>query len=181
MTTTTSRDTRLERLFEATDVNADGYVEWADHQLIVERILDAYKTERDGQEGQTLKAAYAMAWQEVRRHAGGKERLNKAEYTAALRATVLDTSRFNLVEALPHAVFDIIDTDGDGLIDKGEYQRWLEVWDITAPDAMNVFHALDTDGDGTISRQESVRSWREFFLSDDPRAAGTLFFGTPAF
>ncbi|MEV0495871.1 EF-hand domain-containing protein [Streptomyces atratus] len=42
---------------------------------------------------------------------------------------------------------------------------------------MDVFIKLDTDGDGAISRQEFIRAVREHYLSDNPDAPGSLFFG----
>ncbi|MGC4996424.1 hypothetical protein [Streptomyces sp. DT195] len=51
------------------------------------------------------------------------------------------------------------------------------MWRSDAPDAMDSFAKLDTDGDGTISRYEFIRAVREHFLSNDPDAPGSLFFG----
>ncbi|MEU0007940.1 EF-hand domain-containing protein [Streptomyces sp. NPDC006314] len=42
---------------------------------------------------------------------------------------------------------------------------------------MDSFTKLDTDGDGVISRQEFIRAIREHFLSTDPDAPGSPFFG----
>ncbi len=39
------------------------------------------------------------------------------------------------------------------------------------------FPRLDSDGDGYVSRDETMANLREFFYSDDPDAAGNLFFG----
>ncbi|MEU7058332.1 hypothetical protein [Streptomyces sp. NPDC046197] len=36
---------------------------------------------------------------------------------------------------------------------------------------------MDLDGDGHISRQEFIRAAHEYFYSNDPNAAGSLFFG----
>lgn len=35
----------------------------------------------------------------------------------------------------------------------------------------------DTDGDGAIPRHEFIRAVREHFLSNDPDAPGSMFFG----
>ncbi|GAA2460234.1 hypothetical protein [Streptomyces macrosporus] len=53
-----------------------------------------------------------MSWEEVPRRAEGGDKSNKGEFVAAMRSATIDTSRFDLVEGLPHAVFDVADTAG---------------------------------------------------------------------
>ncbi|WP_256220676.1 EF-hand domain-containing protein [Streptomyces sp. CC53] len=118
-----------------------------------------------------------MQWFELLRHADGADRLSKEQFQTAIRAVSVDTSRFNMVEGVPHAIFDIMDTDGDNTISKAEFKKYLDVWGITDPGAMDTFHELDLDGDGEISRQEFIRAVREFFYSQDLEAPGSLFFG----
>jgi hypothetical protein len=59
---------------------------------------------------------------------------------------------------------------------RGRHQP-ARLWRSEAPEALDAFHELDTDGDGAVSRHESVRAVREHYLSDDPEAPGSLFFG----
>ncbi|MFF5638737.1 EF-hand domain-containing protein [Streptomyces sp. NPDC012825] len=169
--------TKLDHLFSATDNDNDGYVEWADYQRLIDRYLSAYKIDKNDRRAHALTAAYQMYWMELLRHADGNNRLNKEQYHHANRAASVDTSRFNMVEGVPHAIFDVMDTDGDNTISKEEFKQFLDVWGISAPDAMDTFAQLDTDGDGSISRHEYIRAVREFFYSPDLDAAGSLFFG----
>lgn len=71
-----------------------------------------------------------MYWMELLRHADGNERLSREQFVHANRAASVDTSRFNMVEGIPHAVFDVMDTDGDNTIDKTEFKQFLQVWGI---------------------------------------------------
>ncbi|UFQ99887.1 EF-hand domain-containing protein [Streptomyces sp. Go40/10] len=178
--TTTAIDpisVKLDKLFAATDTDGDGYVEWKDYERLVDRYLSTYKIDKYDRRAQALLIAHQMQWAELRRHANGAERLSKEQYHLAARAASVDTSRFNMVEGVPHAVFDIMDIDGDNTIAKAEFKQYLDVWGITDPGAMDTFAQLDTDGDGSISRQEFIRAVREFFYSPDLEAPGSLFFG----
>ncbi|WP_406498362.1 EF-hand domain-containing protein [Streptomyces sp. NBC_00846] len=118
-----------------------------------------------------------MFWTELRRHANGQERLPKDKFVAAVHSVTVDTSRFNMVEGVPHAIFDVIDTDDDGQISHSEWQQLATVLEISAPEVKERFVALDTDGDGSISRQELIRSWREFFYREDSYTTGGLIRG----
>ncbi|MYR41634.1 EF-hand domain-containing protein [Streptomyces sp. SID5910] len=168
---------KLDQLFTATDTDGDGYVDWSDHQRIVDRYVSGYKIDKSDRRAKALLISYQMQWTELLRHADGVNRLSREQYHLATRAASVDTSRFNMVEGVPHAIFDLMDTDEDNVIGKSEFKQYLEVWNVTDPSAMDAFAALDLDGDGVISRQEFIRAAREFFYSPDLEAPGSLFFG----
>ncbi|MCD0451794.1 EF-hand domain-containing protein [Actinocorallia sp. API 0066] len=168
---------KVDALFRATDANSDGVIEWNDLGRIVDRYLTAYKIDRNDRKAYALLAAYQMYWLELLRHAHGQDRLSSEQYHAATRALVVDTSRMNMVEGLPHAVFDIIDTDGDNTISRAEFAKHLDVWGLGSPTSGEVFARLDTDGDGEISRHEFIRAVREFYYAPDLDSPGSVFFG----
>ncbi|WP_405852214.1 EF-hand domain-containing protein [Streptomyces sp. NBC_00090] len=168
---------KLERTFDTMDANNDGYLDWSDYQHLAERYIQAYKLSKDDRRARALHAYFQTYWLELLRHAGvQQDRLSKDEFITANRLASVDTSRLNLADGAGHVVFDVIDADEDNEISKDEFARFLkDVWKTDAP--MDTFTQLDTDGDGAISRMEFVRAVREHFLSDNPDAPGSLFFG----
>ncbi|GLU49995.1 EF-hand domain-containing protein [Nocardiopsis ansamitocini] len=166
------------RLFDAFDTDGDGYVEWADYQRLTDRYLSDQGIGKDDRRARALTACYQMLWMELLRHADGAERLTREQFIAALRAASFDTSRFNMIEGLPHAVFDILDSDCDNEIDRNEFAQLLKRLGAETPDAMERFTVMDTDGDGRISRQEFIRSAREFIYGHDlQHSPGSVAFG----
>jgi hypothetical protein len=170
---------KLERTFDIMDANHDGYLDWTDYQKLADRYVQAYRLAKDDRRARALHNFCQMYWLELLRHAGADgDRLSKDQFVTANRLAVIDTSRLNVTEGGGHAIFDVIDVDGDNEIGKDEFARFLrDVWKSDAPDAMDMFTKLDTDGDGVISRHEFIRVVREHFLSNDPDAPGSLFFG----
>ncbi|MFI9391986.1 EF-hand domain-containing protein [Streptomyces bauhiniae] len=180
--TTTAQDVisvKLERSFDALDANQDGYLDWSDYQRLADRYIQAYRLDKNDRRARALQTFCQIYWLELLRHAGvDGDRLTKEQFITANRLSVIDTSRLNVTEGGGHAIFDVIDVDGDNEITRDEFARFLkDVWMSDAPDAMESFTKLDTDGDGAISRQEFIRAVREHFLSNDPDAPGSLFFG----
>ncbi|MER7577894.1 EF-hand domain-containing protein [Streptomyces sp. NPDC126514] len=175
--TTDPMTLKLDQLFAAIDTDDDGHVDWNDYQRIVDRYLTAYKIDNSDRRAMGLVIAYQMQWAELLRHADGTARLSKEQFHFATRVASVDTSRFNMVEGVPHAIFDVMDVDGDNTISQAEFKKYLDVWGVTDPGAMQAFAELDTDGDGFISRQEFIRAVREFFYSMDLNAPGSLIFG----
>ncbi|CAL9676865.1 EF-hand domain-containing protein [Streptomyces sp. enrichment culture] len=180
--TTTAEDlitAKLERNFDALDANHDGYVDGSDYQALGDRYIQAYKLQKDDRRARAIQTFCQIYWLELLRHAGVQaDKLTKEQFVTANRLAVIDTSRLNVTEGGGHAIFDVIDVDGDNEITKDEFARFLrDVWKSDAPDAMEAFTKLDTDGDGAISRYEFIRAVREHFLSNDPDAPGSMFFG----
>ncbi|MCE7080059.1 EF-hand domain-containing protein [Streptomyces sp. ST2-7A] len=180
--TTTAQDiitVKLEREFDSMDANHDGYLDWSDYQRLADRYIQAYRLDRNDRRARALQTFYQIYWLELLRHAGvDSDRLTKDQFVTANRLAVIDTSRLNVTEGGGHAIFDVLDIDGDNEIGKDEFVRFLrDVRRSDSPDAMEVFTRLDTDGDGTISRHEFIRAIREHFLSHDPDAPGSMFFG----
>lgn len=170
---------KLERTFDTMDANNDSYVDWSDYQKLADRYIQAYKLDKNDRRARALQTFCQIYWLELLRHAGvDGDRLTKDQFVMANRLAVVDTSRLNVTEGGGHAIFDVIDVNGDNEISKDEFARFLrDVWKSDAPDAMDMFAKLDTDGNGAISRQEFISAVREHFLSNDPDAPGSLFFG----
>ncbi|MCP3757267.1 EF-hand domain-containing protein [Streptomyces sp. TBY4] len=170
---------KLERTFDTMDANQDGYLDWTDYQKLADRYIKAYKLSKDDRRARALQTFCQIYWLELLRHAGvDGDRLTKDQFITANRLAVIDTSRLNVTEGGGHAIFDVIDVDGDNEISKDEFARFLrDVWKSDANEGMEAFHKLDTDGDGVISRHEFIRAVREHFLSNDPDAPGSMFFG----
>lgn len=170
---------KLERTFDTMDANQDGYLDWTDYQQLSDRYIQAYRIDKNDRRARALQTFCQIYWLELLRHSGvDGDRLTKDQFVTANRLAAVDTSRLNVTEGGGHAIFDVIDTDGDNEISRAEFERCVrDVWRITAPDAMDSFMRLDTDGDGAISRHEFIRAVREHFFSNDPEAPGSLFFG----
>ncbi|MFE5831288.1 EF-hand domain-containing protein [Streptomyces sp. NPDC056508] len=180
--TTTVQDvitTKLERQFDAADANQDGHLDWSDYEKLADRYIGAYKLDRNDRRTRALRTFFQIYWLELLRHASVEgDRLTKDQFVTANRLAAVDTSRLNVTEGGAHAIFDVIDVDGDNEISKDEFTRLLrDVWQSRSPEALDAFDRLDTDGDGAISRQEFVRATREYFFSSDPDAPGSLFYG----
>jgi Ca2+-binding EF-hand superfamily protein len=172
----TAIELKVKNLFNAMDTNNDGYVEWADYQRAVDRYLTTFRTDRDTRKGLALQVGYQMLWLELLRHANREQRLARDEYVAANRAASLDTSRFNMVEGIPHALFDIIDSDDDNKISEEEFSQLMKLWGVTASDETETFTMLDRDKDGYISRQEFLRAGWKLAYSADLATPGSLYF-----
>ena len=75
------------------------------------------------------------------------------------------------------AFFDIVDTDGDGVISYNEWAVYFESIGIDVKDIRLCFDALDTNKDGVISRSEFVDALVTFIRSTDESHPSRFLYG----
>ena len=73
--------------------------------------------------------------------------------------------------------FDVVDTNGNGVISLQEFTVYFKCMGIAEEHAKASFDAIDTDNDGFITRDEFVAAGSEFFNGVDPSHPGTMFLG----
>jgi Ca2+-binding EF-hand superfamily protein len=168
-------DMKLQRQFCALDSDQDGYIDWSDYERMLQRYRNAYALEESDHKIQALRDGYAALWRELLHRVPDQQRLSAPQYVAASQD--VRSSQFDRAKHVSHAVFDIMDVDGDGEITREEFSRLLEVWGVTTPEAMQTFDRMDANGDGVISRQEFLDAVHQFYHSDDPEVPGSHFFG----
>ncbi|WP_067499126.1 EF-hand domain-containing protein [Actinoplanes sp. TFC3] len=168
---------KLGHLFEASDTDRDGFVDWSDYERLIDRYLDGYGIAAEDPRAHALRAAYQRYWSELLQHVTGADRLPKEQFVAANQAAGADKSQFTMADVVPQAIFDVMDTDADDAISKPEYKVFLQAWGVSDLEALNVFLELDTDDDGRISRSEFIGAIRDFFTSPELDPPASLFFG----
>ena len=74
-------------------------------------------------------------------------------------------------------MFDIIDTDNDGVISAKEYAVFFQIVGFDPKLVPEAFGALDTDRDGFISRKEFVDAYVEYCKGTDESHPSRHMFG----
>lgn len=80
------------------------------------------------------------------------------------------------MKATTVSTFEALDADGDGHVSAAEYDAWLGSWGRRVQSRRS-FMLMDEDGDGLLTKEQVVRLLKEFFLTNDPEAAGNHLFG----
>ncbi|MDE3721083.1 MULTISPECIES: EF-hand domain-containing protein [Nocardiopsis] len=168
---------RFNELFDVLDTDGDKVATWADYQRLVDRYVTGYVLDPTEPKAHAIETAYRSLWQELVRHSGAEDRLEREAFVTAMHAASEDRSRFNAAEAVAEAVFDLLDEDGDGRISLAEFLVYAAALGATEADARTRFAHVDIDGDGHISREEFVLSAREYLFGEDTKSPGGFVFG----
>ncbi len=76
------------------------------------------------------------------------------------------------------ALFDTLDLDRDGKLDRNEFATHLNPLGTSQEDAYAAFEYLDRDGDGLVSPEELAEAQWEYWTAEDPSARGNWFYGS---
>ncbi|MBI3943901.1 MAG: EF-hand domain-containing protein [Chloroflexi bacterium] len=174
------RRRKLTTLFNLYDANRRGFVEEEDYKRIAQSIAKFLGAQPGTPEYDKLDAQYMAVWQNLRQMADkdNDNRVTLAEYLASWEELTSQRDVFaGLVMSLSENIIEMEDTDKDGRVSIQEYVTYSVHHNINGQDAENSFRRLDRDGNGYLSKEELLQNIEEFFLSEEPNAAGNWLVG----
>ncbi|MBP2478313.1 Ca2+-binding EF-hand superfamily protein [Crossiella equi] len=175
------QDSNLGKIFDALDINQDGVLEESDFlgfaRQLAPRLAPGAEVHR--QEG--IITAFEGWWHQILRDgdANGDGRVTRVEYvTATARGLVANPDYLDeAYSAVAEAVFQALDTDDDGSIDRAEYLAMYAAANVGEDIAGTAFDRIDRNGDGVIDYAEFRAAVQELFTTDDPEAVGAELLG----
>ena len=104
-------------------------------------------------------------------------KIMREQYMTGVLEMFRDQKKIKGLKETVSQMFNVVDTNGDGVISPLEFRLYFKIMGIDESSAQISFDAIDTDSDGTITRDEFVAAGMDFFTSVDETSLGTLFFG----
>jgi Ca2+-binding EF-hand superfamily protein len=178
--TNSLQDRKLARAFEFLDVDGDGVVAHDDLMALGTRLLGNFGEEPTSPKAQHLAVTFERFWKTLvsELDADHDGRISPDEYRACIDAAYIEGPHFEqMFRPGIEAVAVLCDTDGDGRIGPDEFRLVHEAFGIDPSETEAAFRQLDTDGDGTLTVTEFVHAASEFYVGNNPGAAGNSFFG----
>lgn len=174
---------KYRHMFNVFDTNSDGSFEQDDTMQVVAKMAELRGISRDSASYKKLHGDYESWWQMLGQQldADHDGRVTEDEFVTfwvnfADQAQAGNEALAFLLIASGEMNFDLLDSDGDGAISLEEYTHWLKAQNVDT-DYEACFKTLDLDSNGSLNRSEAGKLLRNFILSDDPTAPGTLLYG----
>lgn len=171
---------KLTRYFRLYDVDDDGRVARPDFERVVENVRQLHGAQEGSADHRGLREGYLARWRSLAASAdvdqdGG---VDLAEWLAYWDGVLADDARYDAeVSEVAGRLFEVFDTDEDGVLGADEFVNFYAVYGLKSALARQVFLDLDADGDGRLTLVELVDMARQFYRSDDPEAPGNRLFG----
>jgi Ca2+-binding EF-hand superfamily protein len=167
---------KYERAFDRFDADDDGVIDETDITAMVQLWCDTFDVPPRSEGWKKINSLANKLWRDLQGtvDADGNKSVTKEEWHAAMG----DPGYVESV-AIPFAcsVFDLADKDKSGKLTVDEMIAAQSKAGISEEETRQMFDKLDTDDDGYVTRDEYEEAIREFYLSDDPDAAGNLMVG----
>lgn len=167
---------KVAGVFEAMDVDGDGYLQEADFEALTTRWMKVRDWE-PGSAGYDQVRTVMMGWWATLLAASDQDRDDKVTLDEVMAVVDRLGDMTDAVAGTAHVMFDAIDQDADGRIGSAEYEQVVTGWKGYQASADGIFRHLDLDSDGWISRDEFTRLWTGFWTGDDPSSPSKWVFG----
>ncbi|MFJ4849933.1 MULTISPECIES: EF-hand domain-containing protein [unclassified Streptomyces] len=171
---------KLDISFRRLDTDGNGYAERADLQDVGARLIHGFGQSPTSPKGRPVVVRLDAVWAELAAYADGDRdgRLSSAEYRHGMTRAFIEGPAFDPVfHPAAEAVVHLCDTDGDGRVQRGEFEILQRAFSTPASAVVAAFDRLDTDGDGLVSTAELVTAIRAYYTGTDPAAPGNWLFG----
>jgi Ca2+-binding EF-hand superfamily protein len=167
---------KYEKAFDRFDADDDGIIDETDILAMAQLWCSTFDVAPRSEGWKKINSLANKMWRDLQGtvDADGNKTVAKEEWDAAM-----GDPDFVETVALPFALaaFDLADKDGSGQLTVDEMIAAQSKAGMSEEESREVFDKLDTDGDGYVTRDEYAQAVREFYLSDDPNAAGNLMAG----
>ena len=170
----------LARRFAAIDANGDGVLDAGDYQLAARRLCEAFGYTADSAPARAVAAALGALFDGMLAHmdADGDRVITRDEFVTAAGREVGDRAGFDAAAgATARTLIQVADTDGNGVLDAGEYTRLAAVYGVDADEAARAFGRLDLDRNGVLDTAELSQAISQFFAPEGPGSRGAAAFG----
>lgn len=167
--------TTLERRFAVLDTDGNGVWQPADGRLLTRRLCETFGYASDSAAGHAVATAQQALFDVMLTHmdANLDGEISREEFVTAVGQDIADRPGFDAaVGTAARTLIQVADTDGNGVLDPGEYTRLAAVYGADPGEAERAFARLDQDGNGTLDTAELTAAISRFFSSRDPLLGG---------
>jgi Ca2+-binding EF-hand superfamily protein len=153
--------------FDKADRDGDGYIDHKDFEAMVDSVCQAVGRDPRSPEAENVRFQYRQVADRLieRMDTNSDKQVSKQEYIAGARALQGDPAIVARNTAAASAMFNLVDTDGDGEISLDEYAKAMGAWGATKKQVEDDFRAFDKDKNGTVSLPELMERMQEIYGS----------------
>jgi Ca2+-binding EF-hand superfamily protein len=172
---------KVYNLYQALDVQKNGYVEKADLDALAERLAHSQGRAQGSPQHAELQARLYAYWAQLIKSLDGNrdDRVSQEEFLQfGARLMKNPTSpESQSIEAISDVIFTLADHDGSGTISEREFVQCFRSYGISDAAATTGFRMVDQDGNGRITRAEWLAFMRDVFYSRELNDAAAVVFG----
>lgn len=171
---------KLTRKFRIYDVDDNNRIGAEDFERVVENVRILHDLAVDSPRHEALRNGFAGRWEALRASADVDRdgSVDLAEWLDYWERLIEAPEAYDAeITAVEVHLFEIFDTDGDGVLGADEFCNFFGVYGLHSATARRVVLDLDADGDAVVGREELTEMVHQFYRSSDSNAPGNQLWG----
>ena len=174
---------KFQLRFALLDTDGNGYLSQEDYDLVSLRLCAAFGHLPGTDAYDRVHNAYLEVWEQLRSRmdADGEGRINLQQFMDGCERLMHEQPGDGGGDHPAHDpvdhIFDMVDSDQNGVIDLREFTTWMNAYGVGAQETVEAFDLLDADDDGVLNREEISAAAQAFYSSSDPADVGNWLFG----
>lgn len=177
------RKRKISKLFQVTDVDGNGIIEFADYQRMLANLGRRRGWDFDHPNIRRLLSLLRHSWTTLCHSVdeNDDEQVTQEEWFEIWErfyevVNYKPGQTPSWFAASAQHFFETLDLDGDGKVSPGDYAGFLQANNINE-DPEPLFAKLDLNGDGYVTQSEGILLATQFYLGDDENEPGTWLYG----
>ncbi|MEB3210054.1 MAG: EF-hand domain-containing protein [Leptolyngbyaceae bacterium] len=175
---------KLLKLFAMYDGANSGTLNINDFESLAQRLAEVRGWKHGSQEYLSIENKYLFRWNRMKSEIKGKlhhkvvdNKVTVDEWIEFHEVVSQDKTYREQIKALSEAVFNAVDVDESGFLDKEEWKTVFRVYNIPVVYVDESFAVIDRDGNGKLSKDELTSMLEDFYFNDSPDAPANHMFG----
>lgn len=173
---------KLQLRFALLDTDANGHLSQEDYDLVALRLCAAFGHLPGTEAYERVHQAYLTLWEQLRAlmDTEGTGQISLQQFMDGCEKLIAERSGDGVYPPVHDPVdliFDMVDSDRNGVIDLREFTTWMHSYGVGPQDTVEAFDLLDADDDGVLNREELSAAAAAFYSSTDPADVGNYLFG----
>jgi Ca2+-binding EF-hand superfamily protein len=173
---------KVQLRFALLDTDGNGYLSQEDYDLVTLRLCAAFGHLPGTADYDRVHNAYLQLWEQLRSRMDTEDsgRISLQQFMDGCEKLIREQPAEGAhppVHDPVGLIFDMVDSDQNGVIDLREFTTWMHSYGVGPQDTVEAFDLLDADDDGVLSRPELAAAAEAFYASTDPADVGNWLFG----
>jgi Ca2+-binding EF-hand superfamily protein len=165
---------KWRRMAWVLDIDRDGLVSKKDYAELADRTIEVGGLDPNSRQARQIRRKLLQTFDDLLGHINHGNPVTYDQVVGAFEGNLEELKRLAYLD-WPF-LFDVVDFNADGVIQKEEFRKFFYMFNLNASHADKVFDRIDLNGDGSLDMKEFMTYANGFlFITDESHPSRHFF------